>query len=474
MITGRTEEEHSLFQKVRVYGQGHILRFWDEIDEQDKNALVGDIKQIDFHLIEQVKPLLMDQTIHTRRVRKPDVIFIPGTEEGRIRRHKAQKYGEALIASSKTAVFTAAGGQSSRLGIDAPKGTFPVSPIRGKSLFQVHAEKIAFMQQKFHVHIPWIIMVSETNREKTEEFFERNGFFGLRRGFVRFIEQTMFPAMDGEGKLFLKGKSRLFMSPGGHGGTFSTLKNSGTRTWLQEMGVEEIFYFQVDNVLVKVLDPVFLGYHMLSRSEMSSKCVKKRNPEEKLGIFVVEDGKVTVVEYSELDSVVLEGGGDPRLELIAGNIAIHAINLDFAARITANEPKLPFHIAHKKIPHLKPDGRVFEPDRPNGYKTETFIFDALKCTDRSIIMEVSRKAEFSPLKNRTGEDSPDTVFRDQQLLFADWFESAGIRVPRKPDGTSLYRLEVSPLFASCKEDFVSKIGADTVLAGDTCIEDSGN
>jgi len=472
MITGRTEEEKMLFQKVRSYGQEHILRFWDEIDEKGKNALVDDIKKVDFHLIEQIKPLLTGKAIHTRRVKKPNVIFTPMTEEKRIRRHEAQECGEALLASSKTAVFTAAGGQSSRLGIDAPKGTFSVSPIRGKSLFQLHAQKIAFMQKKFHVHIPWIIMVSETNRTQTEEFFKRNDFFGLRSDLIFFAEQTMLPAMDDRGRFFLKEKSRLYMSPGGHGGSFSTLKNSGAGAWLREIGIEKLFYFQVDNVLVKILDPVFLGYHMLNSCEMSSKCVKKRDPEEKIGVFVVEDGKITVVEYSELDSIVLEEGGDPRIELIAGNIAIHAINLDFASRITANELKLPFHIAHKKIPHIEPDGKFVEPDRPNGYKTETFIFDALKSTDRSIIMEVPRQEEFSPLKNRTGENSPDTVLRDQQLLFADWFESAGIRVPRRPDGTPLYRLEVSPLFAPFRDDFVSKIGEDTVLVGDACIEDS--
>ncbi len=470
MIEGRSEEEQKLFKTIRVYGQEHILRFWDEIDEQGKNELVRDIQKVDFHLIEQVTPLLIEKELQIRKVKRPDVIFIPGTEEEHRRQQEAKEYGEALIASSKTAVFTAAGGQSSRLGIDAPKGTFPVSPISGKSLFEVHAHKIAYMQNKFHVQIPWIIMVSDTNRDQTEKFFEQNSYFGLSPGLVRFIEQMMFPAVDGKGRLFLKEKNRLFMSPGGHGGTFSTLKNSGAHAWLKDIGVEEIFYFQVDNVLVKVLDPVFLGYHSLNRCDMSSKCVEKRNSEEKIGVFVVEEGKIGVVEYSELDSVILEGGGDPRMELSGGSIAIHSINLDFAVRITEKNLKLPFHIAHKKIPHVGPDGNSIEPDEPNGYKLETFIFDALKSAERSIIMEVSRREEFSPLKNRSGEDSPDTVLYDQQLLFAEWFESAGIRVPRRRDGTPLYRLEVSPLFAPCKEDFIAAIPQNTEIEGDTCIE----
>jgi UDP-N-acetylglucosamine/UDP-N-acetylgalactosamine diphosphorylase len=399
---------------------------------------------------------------------KPDIISLPTSPEQTANEADADDFGASLISKGKTAVFTAAGGQSSRLGLDTPKGTYPVSPVRHKSLFEIHAEKIAFLQEKYDVSIPWLIMVSETNHGQTKRYFEEKGFFGLDTAYVRFVEQGMFPAMDGEGKLLLKEKNRLFLNPTGHGGTFSTLADSGALLWLEELGVQEIFYFQVDNVLVKVLDPVFLGYHGTRRCEMSSKCVMKRDMDEKIGVFVMEDGKPTVVEYSELSAIKLSDGS--RVEnLRAGNIAIHIINVDFALKITSSQLNLPLHVAHKAIPFIDGNGRSVKPSKPNGYKFETFIFDALKHVHSTVIMEVDRGQEFSPLKNRKGEDSPQTVLRDQLRFFAEWFKKAGIHVPCDEEGKPRYGLEVAPRFAPFQEDFLQKIDRSIRVEGDIYI-----
>jgi UDP-N-acetylglucosamine/UDP-N-acetylgalactosamine diphosphorylase len=467
MIKGRNPEEKNLIEKILKFNQGHLFHFWEELDNTGKDSLINDIRSIDLEVVKRAMNLVSRKENRQRKISPPQIIALPASEEENEKRKKADEVGTRYLKSSKVAVFTAAGGQSSRLGLNIPKGAFRVTPIKKKSLFQVHAEKILFMQKKYQSQIPWLIMVSETNRDQTLEFFQKNHFFGLDEDSVRFIEQGMYPAFDEQGKIFLKSKNSVFLSPSGHGGTFQALNDSGALTWLKESGIEEIFYFQVDNVLVKVLDPVFIGYHVSNKCEMSSKCVSKRDPMEKLGVFVVEDGKVTVVEYSELSGLLSDSTDFTVESYSAGSIAIHMLNVDFAKKMGEGVYTLPLHLAHKAIPYTDSSGKRVVTDRPNGYKAETFIFDALKKVTSTIIMEVRRDIEFSPLKNKSGEDSPQTVFEDQLRLFAQWFNIVGISVPHNDRALPLYKLEVSPLFASMEEDFLEKVVPDIVVDKDT-------
>jgi UDP-N-acetylglucosamine/UDP-N-acetylgalactosamine diphosphorylase len=463
-------------EKLQESGQEHLFRFWDMLSDAERELLLRDIGAVDFSLLRDLKVLLENGQRTGGSLAPPEVIAIPGTSEALAREREAREAGESLLRSASLAAFTAAGGQSSRLGLEAPKGTYPVTPVRNKSLFQMFAEKIRAAETRYGVTIPWVLMVSDTNREETEGFFRRNGHFGLDASRVRFIEQGMFPAVDDRGRILLREKHRLFLSPSGHGGTFSALRDSGSLRWLEGLGIKEIFYFQVDNVLAKVLDPVFIGYHALGRCGMSSKCVRKKNLEEKLGVFALVDGKPAVVEYSELVLIESSLGKGGAALFTAGNIAIHLLNLAFAARQAAGggtprgEGNLPLHLARKAIPHVDSRGLKVEPAEPNGYKFETFIFDALRNAGASIIVEARREEEFSPLKNRSGDDSPATVLRDQLILFSRWFEGAGIRVPRDPDGLPLHKLEVSPLFALTAEEFAARVSRGITVDRDTCVE----
>ncbi len=470
MVKGRSSEEQSIIEKVRTNGQGHLLHFWDQLKSGEKDRLMSDLGRIDFGVLGKARKMVSSSHEIRRKVSLPRIISLPQTAAQLKEEKGARDLGEECIASSKVAVFTAAGGQSSRLGLDIPKGAYPVTPVRGKSLFQVHAEKILSLERKYDASIPWIIMVSETNRGQTVNFFQKNGYFGLSRGRVHFIEQGMYPAFDDEGKIFLKDRMSIFFNPSGHGGTFSTLKESGALAMLKEKNIEEIFYFQVDNVLIRIADPVFLGYHMQNRCEMSAKSVQKRDSGEKIGVFALEGGKTAVVEYSELSSIDTGGADVTPESFVHGSIAIHVINVDFVLRLTAQEMSLPLHLAHKAISHIDQEGNSVNPGGPNGYKIETFIFDAMKQASRSTVMEVKREKEFSPLKNKSGEDSPETVHNDQLRYFARWFEKAGITVPRNEAGLPACKLEVSPLFASSGEEFLQKIDRDTTIHGDTYIE----
>ena len=468
MVKGRNDNEQRLIEKAYDAGQGHVLRFWNELNDEEKNLFIEDLKQCDFDLLESVFKSLLKKKSRIRTVQIPEIIELPKTKKDFVRQDKAKEIGERFIRSSSLAVFTAAGGQSSRLGLNMPKGAFSVTPIKKKSLFQVHAEKIRFVQEKYNTIIPWVIMTSETNYNQTVDFFKNNNFFGLKPDMVRFIRQGMNPAIDQYGKLILKEKYRLFMSPNGHGGVFSAMRNSGIYDWFNELGIKEIFYFQVDNVLVKICDPVFIGYHVHNKCEMSSKCLYKDNPDEKIGVFIVEDGKVVVIEYTEIDQIKSYMGDDAPM-FTAGSIAIHMLNVGFARDENVTGLKLPFHLAHKVISYIDENGNKKLPETHNGYKFETFIFDALRDVTNTIILEVRREEEFSPLKNKSGKDSPETVLKDQLRFFSRWFEGAGIPVPMNGD-LPRYKLEVSPLFAAFEEDFLEKINSDMRIESDVYIE----
>jgi len=470
MIRPENPEYEKLFTEINEKGQGHILRFWDQLTEEQRNLLIEDLKKIDFHQLERAKKVINEESPLRGDFALPQVIPVPRSENEKKKQKEASERGEDFIKSAKVAAFTAAGGQSSRLGLDIPKGACTVTPIKQKSLFQVFAEKILFIQKKYRVNVPWVIMVSETNEKQTGEFFMKHDFFGLDKNYVKFICQDMFPAVDEEGKILLEEKYRIFKSPTGHGGAISTLWDSGAVKWLRENGIEELFYFQVDNVLVKVLDPVFTGYHVEHGCRMSSKCVKKKYPEEKMGVFALWNGKTRIVEYTETSVLDVPEKGLRASQFNMGNIAIHMLNLDFVEELNKGGLRLPWHRAHKKIPCIDENGVKIDPKKPNGYKFETFIFDALVEAGDTIIMEANREEEFSPLKNIEGEDSPQTVLRDQLNFFAGWFEKAGIKVPRKPDGTPVYMLEVSPLFASMEEDFIRKIDKKLMIDGDMYIQ----
>jgi UDP-N-acetylglucosamine/UDP-N-acetylgalactosamine diphosphorylase len=257
------------------------------------------------------------------------------------------------------------------------------------------------------------------------------------------------------------------MSPDGHGGTLKALDRSGCLDDMENRGIEEISYFQVDNVLVKPLDPVFIGCHCQAGAEMSSKVVRKAYPEEKVGVLGMRNGSLSVVEYSDLGQEEMNARGpDGELKYWAGSIAVHMIQVAFLRRLKREKLELPFHRAEKKVPCIDAQGRPVEPDKPNGVKFESFIFDALGHARRTVSLEVLRREEFSPVKNAHGMDSPETARRDFMELFASWLKDAGVALPRREDGGLAVQVEISPLVALDREEAVAKIPRDLAIQGD--------
>ena len=245
------------------------------------------------------------------------------------------------------------------------------------------------------------------------------------------------------------------MSPNGHGGSIKAIWDSGALKDMKKRHIDYLFYFQVDNVLTYICDPAFIGYHTTFNSQMSSKVLRKADPEEKVGIICKINGKTGVVEYSDLskeEAYAKDQNGD--LKFWAGSIAIHIIDTAFIEKENLEGFKLPYHIAEKNIPYLDDSGKRINPNAKNGYKFETFVFDALQHCDKTISLEVKREEEFSALKNKTGVDSKETAVRDMKKLYINWLEEAGIPVGKYKD--ELPAVEISPLFANNKEELKYK------------------
>jgi len=362
----------------------------------------------------------------------------------------ARRAGEAAIRGGTVAAFVVAGGQGSRLRFDAPKGCYPIGPISGKSLFQIHAERVLAAGRRYGVQIPLYVMTSETNDAQVKQFFERNGFFGLPARDVAFCTQRMLPAFDTEGRLFLDAPDHVFVSPDGHGGSYWALRSSGALDDMARRGVRHISYFQVDNPMVPAVDPVFIGEHVRTGSEMSSKVLEKRSADEKLGVFGKTDGALRVVEYSEMDEALKrETLPDGSLKYRFGSIAVHVIDVAFARRMASAD--LPFHVARKVIPTCGEDGERVEPDAPNGLKLERFIFDAVPHARNPLVMEVLREDEFAPVKNLEGDDSPATARAAMMAQHRRWLRQAGVDVPEDA------AVEISPLFALDADELAGKV-----------------
>jgi UDP-N-acetylglucosamine/UDP-N-acetylgalactosamine diphosphorylase len=275
------------------------------------------------------------------------------------------------------------------------------------------------------------------------------------------------PAMDLEtGRLILEERGKLFLSPDGHGGMLYALAGSGLLDRLRQRGFEHVFYFQVDNPLIKVLDPVFLGRHVMHRSDASSKTVAKLGPDEAAGVFARVEGACRILEYSELNDE-LRQRRDPsgRLALWAASPAIHIFDLAFLARIAEHPEPLPFHAARKKTPYLNEEGKLVEPTAANALKLERFIFDTLPRAERWLILETPRAEEFAPVKNKKGADTPEIAKAMITRQTAAWLEAAGVSVPRDASGEPAHPLEVSPLYALDAEELVRRVDASTRIDG---------
>ena len=458
--------QHALATLSAVHQQ-HVLEHWSALGDDQRHQLLDQIDSVDWP---ELARLVQTHVLHTPEFHLPENVqpapWYAHQPSAALqpKYNQARQLGWDLIKAGKLAAFTVAGGQGTRLGWNGPKGTYPATPIRKLSLFGCFAEYISHMQRRCRVNIPWYIMTSPINDADTRAYFKDHRYFGLDPAAVFIFPQAMMPAVDMKtGKVLLEAPDSIALSPNGHGGSLKALYTSGAIADMKKRGIEHISYIQVDNPLVRVLDPIFIGLHEMDGAQMSSKMLPKREPLEKLGNFCLVEGKVMVIEYSDLpDPLAHERLPDGQLRFLAGSIAIHLLQVDFVAALNekAGGFALPFHRAEKKVPFYDEKTRqLIKPEKNNAVKLETFVFDALPMCDASIIYETDRADEFAPIKNADGPGALDCPLTSKLIQInraARWLEAQGVKIARDVDGKVMPTIELTQATAIYPEDLAGK------------------
>ena len=446
-----------LERRLAPFDQQHLLAFWDELTDVERQRLAEQIDRVDFAaLAELVKKDHEPVDIAGLAARaEPPPTFRLGAINNRFPNAQARDAAIAALSRGEVGAILVAGGQGTRLGFPHPKGMFPIGPVSRAPLFRIFFEKLQALARRYRRPVPLYLMTSPATHEESIAYLQEQQWFGLSADDIHVFCQAQMPAVEiGTGRLLLEEQGRLALSPDGHGGKLSALAKSGGLADMARRGLRHLLYFQVDNPLAEFCDPEFLGYHILARSEMTSQVVRKSDPLERVGNVVSVDGHLQVIEYSDLPEAVARlTNSDGSLRFWAGSIAVQIFDRAFLERMQASSSALPFHVAKKKVAHVDAAGQRIEPQSPNAIKFERFIFDLLPSAARAIVVEIEDAKGFAPVKNAPGErhDTPEAVQAAMIALHTEWLRLAGATVaPGTP-------VEISPLFALDAAELAGKI-----------------
>lgn len=390
-------------EKLKAYNQEHILKYYDELKDYEKEELLNQIKDTDFEVISKCHE---ENKINKKGTITP--LSAMQIKEINNRRDEFYKVGMSAIKSGRVGAVLLAGGMGTRLGSDDPKGMYNIGITKDVFIFQRIIENLMDVVNESGTYIHLFIMTSDKNNEATVNFFKEKNYFGYDSRYITFFMQEMAPAADYNGKIYMESKHKMSTSPNGNGGWFSSMERSEALNVVRANGIEWLNVFSVDNVLQRIADPVFVGATIVTNSYVGSKVVKKASRDEKVGVMCLEDGKPSIVEYYELTEEMLDStdeNGEPSYNY--GVILNYLFNVQ-ELEIIAKE-SLPLHIVEKKIPYIDENCELIKPEEPNGYKFETLILDMIHLMDKCIPFEVDRSREFAPIKNKTGVDSVDTA-----------------------------------------------------------------
>lgn len=394
----RTEAEEYL----KKCGQEHLLKYYDELDSDEKKELLRQIEKTDFSIIDVNKSAEVseDELIEPLAAMKIEHI-----------NENADRYREKgieAIKQCKVGAVLLAGGQGTRLGFDKPKGMFNIGETKELYIFERLILNMMDVVNETGAWVPLFIMTSEKNNEDTVNFFKEHNYFGYDKDFITFFVQEMAPSVDYTGKVYMENKSRISLSPNGNGGWFTSLMKSEAVKMIDKYGIEWLNVFAVDNVLQRIADPVFVGATIDSGCVSGAKVVKKANPDEKVGVMCKRNGHPSIIEYYEFTDelkAVMDETGEPAYN--------YGVILNYLFRVKELreilDARFPIHIVEKKIPYMNEDCEMINPDKPNGYKFEELILDMISMLKDCLVFEVDREKEFAPVKNKTGVDSVDSA-----------------------------------------------------------------
>ncbi|KAF9314131.1 UDP-N-acetylglucosamine pyrophosphorylase [Podila horticola] len=471
-------------ERYQAAGQGHLLSYYDDLSAEEQAHLLQQLQDLNVERVNRIhqkattcpSPMLNNQAALLAPL--PEECFDSILEASSDKTQEWQTIGLNQMAQNKVGVILLAGGQGTRLGSSAPKGCYDISLPSSKSLFQLQAERILKLQRLAqqqpdavaNVTIPWYVMTSGPTRPATVAFFQENDYFGLSSENVVFFEQGTLPCLTFDGKIMMESKSQIAVAPDGNGGVYAALRGSGVLANMAERKIEYLHAYCVDNCLVRVADPVFIGYCVQKNADCGAKVVRKNAPDEPVGVVCVRNSAFNVVEYSEIDADVAHAINpkNGQLSFGAGNIANHFYTVDFLNKVESFEGDLEYHIARKKIKSLDfQTGEVVAPKQVNGMKLEMFVFDVFPFTERMAVFEVDRREEFSPLKNApgTGQDCPETSRRDILQQHVRFIESAGGKVIVGEDDKQVEgapTLEISPLVSYSGEGLAEIVSGKSI------------
>ena len=390
-------------KKLAPAGQEHLLQYYDELGEGEKENLLAQIEALDLSLLDLIKD-------GVREVPKGKLAPLGAVTLAEIAEKKDsyEATGIQAIQAGKVGAVLLAGGQGTRLGLDKPKGMLNVGITKELYLFEQLVNNLMQVVEKTGAWIPLFVMTSEKNHEDTTGFFQENNYFGYNKDYVYFFVQEMAPSVNYEGKIYMEEKGKLSTSPNGNGGWFSSLAKAGLLQKINDLGVEWLNVFAVDNVLQKMADPVFVGATIEAQCVCGAKVVAKAEPNERVGVLCLEDGKPSIVEYYEMtEEMIHSKDADGTLLYNYGVILNYLFEVKTLTKIM-NE-YMPTHVVEKKIPYIDENASLLKPEAPNGYKFETLVLDMIHMMDNCLSFEVEREKEFAPIKNRTGVDSLESA-----------------------------------------------------------------
>ncbi len=396
---------------LEKYGQTHILKSYERLNSEDKEKLLNQISKTDFEKISELYENAKKPAETESAVIEP-AKYVDSAKLSEEEKAEYIRLGEEAIKSGKLAVVTMAGGQGTRLGHSGPKGTFDIGLDSHKSIFEIQNDILKEANEKYGVTIPWYIMTSKENDSDTKKFFEEKNYFGYPKKEANFFfKQGELPMIDEEGKLIINENGFIKEAADGHGGVFEAMAANGVLDDMRKRNIEWVFIAAVDNVLVKMADPLFIGYAIKNNFKVASKTIPKKSPSERVGVFCKKNGRPYVIEYTEI-SEEQANARDENGELLygEGHVLLNLFNIEALEEV--EKYKLPYHTAHKKSSYMNEDGEIVQPEKPNAYKFETFLFDAFAKMPEIGLIRGKREVDFSVVKNAEGDDSPETAKRD--------------------------------------------------------------
>ena len=391
-------EPHDTMQILKKYNQEHLLNFFNELTNSEKEILLSQIHNTNFDEINKLYiHSNLDDSISFDRISP-----IPFIEKEKLSKEEIEHYfkiGNEAINREKLAVITLAGGQGTRLGYKGPKGSYEIDVPPKKSLFEFACDNLKKLLQKTGVALRWYIMTSPTNDKATKDYFEAKNFFGYPKEKVKFFMQDTLPIIDINAKIILETPYSIKTGSNGNGDVFRAFASSGFINELEDNNIEWVFIGGIDNILLKLVDPLFLGLTIAGNYSISSKSIRKTDLSSADWVFANVDGHPIIIDPQNIKADIDKYNQK--------NILAHLFSLNALKKLA--DANLPYHRAFKKCDFINSEGMKEVPLKPNSFKFEKFIFDAFTEFDRILLLEVNPSEEFAPIKAFTGNATPETA-----------------------------------------------------------------